>query len=498
MSATGRKTPSRQARSKNPERRLDVFPCFQKVSGKRVIVIGEGGEAASKVRLLGETNAEIEVVAENLSEDLGEALLSVGARWHREPFSPSLLEGAVLVFSARGHEALDREVVEAAHTLGIQVNVVDRPDLCDFYTGALVNRAPVAVAISSTGVGPVLARDIRARIEALLPLTTGDLARLAERMRETVAQVLPHGSARRRFWQRFFSGSVAAKVHAGQGHAVHGDLQRLLNQQSWEEGFVSLVGAGPGAEDLLTLRAQRLLQEADVIVHDALVPEAVVAMGRRDADRISVGKRKGAHSAAQSEINSLLVRLAGEGKRVVRLKSGDPLVFGRAGEEMAALRAAGIAFEVVPGVTAALAAAASAHIPLTLRGVASSLILATGHTADGDTLPDWAGLVMTGATVSVYMGKSTAAKVARRLADAGLAPTTPVVVVADAALADERFLAGSLEDLTDLAARTDLDGPALILIGEAVVHADLTAAEPLSLAPAIAEPLLLAAGGLAA
>ena len=360
---------------------------------------------------------------------------------------------------------------------------VDRPEICDFYVGALVNRAPVAVAITSTGVGPVLARHIRARIEAMLPRETGDLARLAESFRETVARVLVDGPARRRFWARFFSGAVAANVEAGQPGAARAEAQKLLNGEVDGAGFVWLVGAGPGAEDLLTLRAQRLLQEADVIVHDALVPDAVVAMGRRDAERIPVGKRKGGHSVRQDEINRILVGEAQKGRRVVRLKAGDPMVFGRAGEELAALRAAGIAHDVVPGVTAALAAAASLRLPLSLRGVASSIVFATGHDRDGEVLPAWGGLALKGATVAVYMGRTVAGRVAARLREAGLPTATPVAVVENAAQADEVVLAGSLADLGALSERDDLCGPVLIIIGDVVGMANLADAEPLA-APA--------------
>jgi uroporphyrin-III C-methyltransferase/precorrin-2 dehydrogenase/sirohydrochlorin ferrochelatase len=282
---------------------------------------------------------------------------------------------------------------------------------------------------------------------------------------------LPTSDLRRRFWARFFSGPIAEKVFAGklieaQAEAAHavgdGDLA----------GHVSLVGAGPGAADLLTLRAQRALQEADLIVYDRLVPEAVVAQGRRDAERIYVGKAKGAHSVTQAEINDVLVREAKAGRRVVRLKSGDPLIFGRAGEEIAALRAAGVSFDIVPGITAAFAAAAETEIPLTLRGVASSLVFVTGHDADGETLPDWAGLALRGTTVAVYMGLSVAAMVAARLIGAGLAPSTPVAVVENASLPEQRAFAGRLDELGAMTS-DGLVGPALFVIGEVVAQSRL-------------------------
>ncbi|MFD1695395.1 siroheme synthase CysG [Roseibium aestuarii] len=460
--------------------RLDVFPTFFKVAGERVCVVGHGGEAAAKVRLLGETNARIEVISAEIEPELAEVMEKVGARHIAEEFRPAHLNGAVLVFSAREDEALDRAVVEAARIFGVPANAVDKPHLCQFYTGALVNRAPIAVAITSTGVGPVLARHIRARIEAMLPRTTGDLARLAESLRDAAAAMIPDGAARRRFWARFFAGPVASLVHGGDLGAARQEAQRLLNGEAENNGFVWLVGAGPGAEDLLTLRAQRLLQEADVIVHDALVPDAVVAMGRRDAERISVGKRKGHHSVSQKDICGLLVKLASEGRKVVRLKSGDPMIFGRAAEEMDALRAADLPFEVVPGVTAAFAAAASAQLPLTLRGVASTLVFATGHNARSETLPEWAGLALKGATVAVYMGRTVASDVSRRLIEAGMRPATPVAIIENAARAEERQFLGTLADLGALSGRDDIDGPVLMVIGDAVGHAALAGAEPIA------------------
>ncbi|MHC2793960.1 uroporphyrin-III C-methyltransferase [Mesorhizobium jarvisii] len=269
-------------------------------------------------------------------------------------------------------------------------------------------------------------------------------------------------------------------MEAGQLSQAHDAAVDLLLSNAPASGHIALVGAGPGAEDLLTLRAHRLLMEADVIVHDALVPEAVVAMGRRDAERLPVGKRKGCHSKSQAEINALLVELGQQGKRVVRLKSGDPLVFGRAGEEMAALRDAGIAYEVVPGVTAAFAAAADFELPLTLRGVSSSMVFTTGHDLKGNSLPDWAKLAISGATVAVYMGRSVAAEVAGRLIEAGLSPDTAVAVVENASLANRRRFHGTLADLPSLEARGDLSGPVMTIIGDAVAGANFERSEPLA------------------
>ena len=457
-------------------RRLEVFPAFHKVAGRRVVIVGTGDAAAAKLRLLAETAADLVLFSPTLDAATGADLIRAGGRWIPRLPAKTDLTGAALAFIASGDDSADRRVRDAAHAAGVPVNVVDKPDLCDFYTPALVNRAPLAVAIATDGAAPVLARHVRARIEALLAPAFGDLAGLADRLRAHVAASIRTAEGRRRFWAGFFSGPIAEKVFAGKMDEAEREALAALRRRDPAVGHVSLVGAGPGAADLLTLRAQRALQEADVIVHDRLVPDDVVAMGRRDAERIYVGKAKGAHAVTQAEINALLVRYAKAGKRVVRLKSGDPLIFGRAGEEIAALRAAGISFDIVPGVTAAFAAAAEAEIPLTARGISSALVFATGLDADGETLPEWAGLALKGTTVAVYMGHAVAGKVAARLIEAGLAPATPVAVIENASRADMRAFTGRLDDLHWIAANPEIAGPVLIIIGKVVAESALLAA----------------------
>ncbi|TIX20945.1 siroheme synthase CysG, partial [Mesorhizobium sp.] len=384
--------------------KLNAFPVFMRVDGQAVAIVGGGDEALAKARLIGQSSAVLRIIAEHAEPDLLAFIAQTGSSHFASAYDASQLEGAVMVFAASGDEELDRRVAADARRLSIPVNAVDRPELCDFFTPALVNRAPVAIAIGTEGAGPVLAQMLRGRIDRMLSPSLGPLATLAASFRGAAEKLLPKGNARRRFWSDFFQGAPARAVEAGELSQAHDAAVDLLLSNAPAFGHIALVGAGPGAEDLLTLRAHRLLMEADVIVHDALVPEAIVAMGRRDAERLPVGKRKGCHTKSQPEINALLVELGREGKRVVRLKSGDPLVFGRAGEEMAALRDAGIAYEVVPGVTAAFAAAADFELPLTLRGVSSSMVFTTGHDLKGNSLPDWAKLAISGATVAVYMG----------------------------------------------------------------------------------------------
>ncbi|TDX75096.1 uroporphyrinogen-III C-methyltransferase [Neorhizobium sp. R1-B] len=462
------------------QQRLSVFPAFFRVSGRSVFVFGNGDEAYAKARLLRNTEAEIVAYALAPEPDYAGWLAAQGIETVRSDFSPDQVKGAVMVFAATGNAALDRAIVSAARAEKIPANAVDQPDFCDFYTPALVNRAPVAVAIGTEGAGPVLAQMIRARIDQMLSPSLGRLAGLAADYRDAAERLVPRGVSRRIFWRRFFSGDVADAVASNDTSAARRSANALLSTSGQAEGRIWLVGAGPGAEDLLTLRAQRVLMEADAIVYDALVPQAIVDMGRRDAERLSVGKRKNCHSKSQEEINHLLVELGRQGKRVVRLKSGDPLVYGRAGEEMAALREAGIAYEIVPGITSAFAAAADFELPLTLRGVASSLIFTTGHDLAGKVLPDWASLAVSGATIAVYMGSSVAASVAERLMGTGLSADTTVAVIENASRADRKLLHGVLSELPDLEARDDLVGPVMVIIGEAVAGANFEKSEPLS------------------
>ncbi|MBY5400498.1 siroheme synthase CysG [Rhizobium leguminosarum] len=467
---------------------LSVFPAFFRVEGQKTAVFGNGDEAFAKVRLLLNTKARIVAYADRPEADYHAFLIASRIETVRAAFSAEQVEGSALVFAASGNEADDRSIVDAARAARIPANAVDQPDYCDFFTPALVNRAPVAVAIGTEGAGPVLAQMIRAQIDQLLSPSLGRLAGLATSYRKAVEQLIPRGVSRRVFWRRFFSGAVAGAVANGNLPQARQAADRLLHAME-VAGHVWLVGAGPGAEDLLTLRAQRVMMEADVIVYDALVPQAIVDMGRRDAERLSVGKRKGCHSKSQEEINELLVDLGRQGKRVVRLKSGDPLVYGRAGEEMAALRAAGVTYEVVPGITSAFAAAADFELPLTLRGVASSLVFTTGHDLTGDVLPDWASLAVSGATIAVYMGRTVAASVAERLMQAGIPPETTVAVIENASRAERRLLHGTLADLPDLQHRDELTGPVMVIIGDAVAGANFELSEPLVRANARLEEL---------
>ena len=343
--------------SQDKSAKLSTFPAFVKVAGKIVIIVGNGDEALAKARLVSQTDAIIRILADEPRTALMEFAAAHGIEI-RASAAAYDMEDATLIFAASGNAGTDTLVSATARKLGIPVNVVDRPEDCDFFTPAIVNRAPVSVAIGTEGACPVFSQMIRSKIDTSLPPELGRTAELAKSYRHAVETLVEKGASRRRYWRAFFEGEPAREVAKGDISSARRQATKLLRSREKAVGHVSLVGAGPGAEDLLTLRAHRLLMEADAIVYDALVPEAVVAMGRRDAERYPVGKRKGCHSKSQNEINQLIVSLGREGKRVVRLKSGDPLIFGRAGEELTALRNAGISHEVVPGVTSAFAAAA--------------------------------------------------------------------------------------------------------------------------------------------
>ncbi|MBJ3783883.1 siroheme synthase CysG [Devosia sediminis] len=442
---------------------LNTFPLSFKVKGKRIIIVGGADEALNKVRLVAKTTSSIEIYSRQIEVDFSAFPVALFERALRAED----IAGAALVFVAE--ESADAELAKAeARRLNIPLNVVDVPAECDFYTPSIVERAPLTVAISTEGDAPVLARLVRAQIEALLSPGLGKIASLAGGLRQRVEGLIHDGAARRRFYEDLVTRPGMDRAGAEallDTHAKNGSGQ----------GVVWLIGAGPGAEDLLTLRAQRLLQQADVIVHDQLVPPAVVEMGRRDAEQICVGKARGHHSFSQAQINTLIVRLAGEGKRVARLKSGDPMIFGRAGEEIAALRKAGIAYEIVPGVSAAMAAAADTATPVTLRKVSSGFVVATAHGAEDSDLAHWAALAGSGLTLALYMGKAIAADVAARLVAHGAASSLPVGIVVNAGRADHTSYAGTLGALAN-GAVDFVDGPAVILIGQAVAEGDWTEA----------------------
>ncbi len=441
------------------------FPLFLDLAGASVLVVGGGDAAVAKLRLLLASGAVPRVVAPAPSEALAALAEERGLAVHRREFEPGDLDGARLCYVAveDGAEA----VVAAARLRGVLVNAVDQPALCDFTTPAIVQRGRIAIAISTSGVAPALARAVRARIEAAIPQGYGALAAFCAKWRARAAETFGRDD-RRRFWDAVLGGPEAAAILRGSEAEADALMhERLAARRASSAGRASLVGAGPGDPELLTIKALRALQEADVILYDRLIGPAVLDLARRDARRIDVGKRCGRHAMSQEAINRLMLRFAQEGLHVVRLKGGDPFVFGRGGEELDALRAAGVPVEVVPGVTAACAAAAGLQAPLTHRGVARSLHFVTAHGKEAGLPPhDWRALAEMGGTLAVYMGVRTLPALTSALLEAGRGAGTPAVAIENATLPNERRVAGTLSTIAEAVRAAGLDGPTLVLIGE--------------------------------
>jgi uroporphyrin-III C-methyltransferase/precorrin-2 dehydrogenase/sirohydrochlorin ferrochelatase len=444
------------------------FPLFLKLEGRPVLLVGDGSAAAAKLRLLGKAGARVAVSSERPSPDLLAAIANAGAQLIQDALEPAHMVNPDLVFGATGDEARDRAVAALARRAGKLVNIVDRPELSDFTMPAIVDRGDIVVAVSTHGASPVLAQRVRAAIESVLPPGLGRLAQFAQRFRSAIQGRIADNSSRRRFWDQVLGGPIAAAVLAGDEKRAARDLIRAVNrgEPKAETGRVSLVGAGPGDPELLTLRAARALREADVIVYDKLVDPAVLEYARRDARRIFAGKSKGDHTLPQAEINALLIAEVKAGRHVVRLKGGDPFVFGRGGEELDALVAAGIQVDVVPGITAAIGCAAYAGFPLTHRDHASSVVFVSGHSKDGISDLDWHALAKPRQTIVVYMGVSAAGEVAGKLIEAGLGATTPIAIVENGTRWDQRVIKGELHEAADLIRRHGVAGPALLVIGE--------------------------------
>lgn len=455
---------------------MDQFPLFVTTAGRSILVVGDGEEAARKLRLVARTTATVDVIAEAPGADL--CALCVGTvTLHRRAFAAADVRGRLFVVSAAG-SPVDEAVSAAAQAAGVPVNVVDRSDLSTFLMPAIVDRDPVVVAIGSGGAAPVLAKSIRARIESLLPARLGALARFADSFRPAVKGTLPQ-AARRRFWEWVFAGPVAAAFLGGDEARARSTLIDRLNRAEAAAdgpGLVQLVGVGPGDPDLLTFKALRAMQEADVVLIDALVSAEILECVRRDALRIDVGKRKDRHTLPQAEIERLMIDHARAGRRVVRLKGGDPFLFGRGGEEREHLLAAGVPVEVVPGISAAFGCAAATGIPLTHRDHAQGVTFVTGHAkADGGG-PDWGGLAAANHTVVVYMGVGTAADTAARLIAAGRAPSTPCAVIENGTRPDQRLIPATLASLGAVVEAAAIAGPALLVIGEVTAAAVAAAA----------------------
>ncbi len=445
------------------------LPAFLNIRGVRAVVAGGGEEAARKARLLLAAGAEVQLFAPRFGADVRAEFEGRAALIEDRP-APADFAGARLVVIAEENAALAERLAAEARRAGALVNAVDRPALCDFTFPSIIDRGEVVVAVGTDGGAPVLARRLREKIEALLPARLGALAGFARRLRDRAASRLAP-EARRAFWERVFDGPIAAKVLAGDESGAEADFQAALTGDR-PRGVVHIVGAGPGDPELLTLRALRLLSDADVILYDRLVSDDILAFARRDATRIYVGKEQSNHSTPQREIEAQMIALARAGKRVVRLKGGDPFIFGRGGEELESLRTAGVDVYVTPGITAALGCAAAAGLPLTHRDVSQAVTLVTGHARD-DGAPDidWKAAAALKHTLVVYMGVGRAGEIERALLDGGRAPETPVAVIENGTRADEKIVTGTLSGLAALVEANAVTGPALLIIGETAAFA---------------------------
>jgi uroporphyrin-III C-methyltransferase/precorrin-2 dehydrogenase/sirohydrochlorin ferrochelatase len=451
---------------------MEHLPVFADLKGRPCLVVGGGAVAERKVRQLLAAGAPVTVVSPELTRQL-EELARDGMISHRaQRFEDRLPDEFWLVIAATNDTALNGRVARAAGAAKRLCNVVDDPALCSFIMPAIIDRAPMTIAISSGGRAPVLARWVKGIIESALPMRLGELASLAGRWRRRVREAIQPIDQRRRFWERVLEGPVAEHVYAGRDTAAHGALDRALAE--WQSGRdrpsgeAYLVGAGPGSADLLTIRGRQLLSQAEVVLYDRLVGAGVLEFARRDAELICVGKTPGQPSITQEQINRLLVQLVASGKRVCRLKGGDPLVFGRGGEELEALAEAGLPFQVVPGISAVEGCAAYAGIPLTVRGMAHSVVLTTGRTAGRTAerpLAQFAGLAP-GQTLALYMGVADYPAIARQLIAQGADAATPVAVVERGTTPEQRVVSTELGSLGEAAEALEVRSPALLLVGE--------------------------------
>ena len=449
---------------------MNLLPIFLNVRGRPCIVVGGGEVALRKIGLLTKARARVRVISPELEPELLAARDAGTIEWLQASFSPHHLAGATLAIAATDDDAVNAAVSRAAQDLGIPVNVVDSPALCTFVMPSILDRSPLIVAISSGGAAPVLARMMRSRLEALIPAAYGRLANLAARYRDRVKNRLPAGPARRIFWENVFEGGVAERVFSGQEDIAERDLEAALDRaaEARPMGEVYLVGAGPGDPDLLTFRALRLMQKADVVLHDALVSDAIMNLVRKDAQRIYVGKKSNNHTLPQQDINALMVQLAREGKRVLRIKGGDPFIFGRGGEEIETLAEQGIPFQVVPGISAANGVASYAGIPLTHRDHAQAVTFVTGHLKNGSADLDWSALARAHHTLVIYMGLEALPEICSKLVAHGLAATHPVALVQDGTTPRQRVLVSTLGQMPEAARDAAFKSPSLIIVGEVV------------------------------
>jgi uroporphyrin-III C-methyltransferase/precorrin-2 dehydrogenase/sirohydrochlorin ferrochelatase len=450
---------------------MDYLPVFLDLRDRVCVLFGGSELALRKARLLHGAGGAIRVVAATLGDEMSDECVVHGFEHRAHDFELSDFDDAALAIVATDDKQLGRQISAIARDRGLPVNVPDEPEHCSFILPSIVDRSPIIIAISTGGASPVLSRLLRGQIEAQVPPALGRLAVFARALRERVKDCVADETARRRFWEWVLEGPVASLVLGGQESDARLTLENALRDYSNSPpvlGEVYLVGAGPGDPELLTTRAVRLMSQADVVVHDRLVSDAVLNLTRRDARRIYAGKQRANHAIAQESINELLVRLAREGKRVLRLKGGDPFIFGRGGEEIDTLAAHNVPFQVVPGITAASGCAAYAGIPLTHRDYAQSCVFVTGHLKSDEVNLDWESLVKPQQTVVIYMGLIGLPKIARELIAHGALASTPAAMVEHGTSPDQRVLVGTLQTLPGIVESHDVQAPTLTIVGDVV------------------------------
>jgi len=448
---------------------MELLPVFLNVRARKCVVVGGGEVAFRKARLLCRADADLHVVAESVSPELQALCDQTAATVLRQAFSPDTLQNAAVVVAATDNEEVNSRVSAAAKRANIPVNVVDQPQLCTFITPSIVDRSPIVIAISSGGASPMLTRQIKELNETMVPGRIDELAELLRSYRKSVQEKISAFDDRIRFWEGILDSDIPELVYAGNTAQARKRLEtRLASPRDKAIGEVYLVGAGPGDPDLLTLRALRLMHKADVVLYDRLVSQEILLKIRPDADKIHVGKQRSCHSVAQETINEMLVRLAQEGKRVLRLKGGDPFIFGRGGEELESLTRYGIPFQVVPGITAASGCAAYAGIPLTHRDHAQSVRFLPGHLKNDSVELDWPRLIEKQQTLVFYMGLLGLPQICTKLKLHGMAADTPAAIVQQGTTARQRVVVGDLESLPDKAQKAGLTAPTLIIVGQVV------------------------------
>jgi len=450
---------------------MDYFPLFIKLKDQPCLVVGAGDVAARKIEILSKTGSFITVIAEEIGASVQALQNDLNLEIRLKSFSVDDVTGMRLVVSATNNRKTNEQVAAAANQHLIPVNVVDNPDLCSFIFPAIVDRSPLIAAVSSGGASPVLARLMRAKIESVIPSAYGRLAQFAENFRLSVKQQIKHPSQRRIFWENMLHGRVAELVLTGKTAEAEHEFHKVLKnaEQTTPKGEVYLIGAGPGDPDLMTFRALRLLQQADVVVYDRLVAPGILEMSRRDAEKVYVGKQRSNHALPQESINELLAKLALDGKRVARLKGGDPFIFGRGGEEIETLAQQGIDFQVVPGITAAAGCASYAGIPLTHRDHAQSCTFVTGHLKDGSINLNWKQLANPNQTIVIYMGLVGLEIICQSLMQHGLPHDYPIAIVQQGTTSAQRVLTGTLSNMPILVKGAEIKPPTLIVVGTVVL-----------------------------